>query len=623
MKILLTVHQFFPRHYHGTERHTLDLAKALQSRGHSVVVLTRTDHIEDLDGQDWSEYIHEGIRVLAVDMVTHADSSFEGSFERKDLEAIYGEILCVERPDVIHCCHLSYLGANFISVAARIRVPTIVSFTDFFGICWTNRLQKVHGGLCRGPDVDGLNCIQDVLRSVQRPYEGSILNFLYSCLVRTRLGVQLIRWSAQRRWLNSAAVVVPMRGIQRRNGCLSAYYHQAALFITATSYLRNAYIRAGYPVEKVLMMPFGIAQPDLAEVRRLRERYSTLASSARPLIIGFIGQIAKHKGLLDVFEAFRRGAFPNTLLHVYGDMKQDPKFAELVHHEVDRNPKIALLGTFPGGEIYRKLAEIDVLVVASTWAENSPLVLLNALASRTMVIVTKVEGMCDLIEDGVNGHLVAPCDPDDMARKLSSVVKDRRHLLSWYDGPFKSYSTSPLDYAVQIESIYTQKLAEVPERPRYRREDFQARLARKVVLTCKRLREPADGLEMFELTAASWRFAPHLMAIENHGNSTRFRAEATGAHLLIERRSDLEGLQAAAFFVRWPRSGVTVIYYATETDPEFSERQKVVQVVAADVWCLVSIRFPGGGADVLRVRWDPLHDSIGLPVEIASACPAK
>ncbi|MEA2077806.1 MAG: hypothetical protein U9O95_07300 [Candidatus Marinimicrobia bacterium] len=40
MKILYAVHQFFPKHYTGTERFTFDLCKQMQKMGYQVDVLT-------------------------------------------------------------------------------------------------------------------------------------------------------------------------------------------------------------------------------------------------------------------------------------------------------------------------------------------------------------------------------------------------------------------------------------------------------------------------------------------------------------------------------------------------------------------------------------------------------
>jgi hypothetical protein len=40
MKVLLVVHQFFPKYYYGTETYTLQLAKGLIGLGHDVVIFS-------------------------------------------------------------------------------------------------------------------------------------------------------------------------------------------------------------------------------------------------------------------------------------------------------------------------------------------------------------------------------------------------------------------------------------------------------------------------------------------------------------------------------------------------------------------------------------------------------
>ncbi len=616
LKILLTVHQFFPRHIHGTERYTLDLAKALKSLGHDVVVLTRNHHQEDSRDRDWNEYVFDGIRVLAIDLVTHARTGFESSFEREDLDAVYADILCEERPDIIHCCHLLYLGSNFVSVAAQTRVPVFMSFTDFFGICWTNRLQKFHSGACRGPDEDALNCIQDVLRTVEKPFGYWLMNIAYRVVVRSEWGVRFLRVSADRGWLRSTAVLEPIRGIEKRRGCITSHYRQATQYIAATSYLRNSYIRAGYPEEKVTLMHFGIEQPTPSEVAELRQRYITLSTSARPMVIGFIGQIAKHKGLLDLMEAFKQAAIANTALHLFGDMKQDPKFSRIIEEIVERQPGIKLLGTFPGGQVYQKLAGIDVLVIPSTWAENSPLILLNALASRTMVVVTNVEGMADLIIEGTNGRLVPVNAPGALAAVLTSLAERRKQLIEWHDGPFQSYSTSPLDYARKVAELYRQKRQEAATPARFRREDFPRRQIKPVTVSCERMSAQASPTD-----PAGCALIVQNMSLECRDESRTLRATLPGASTFFE--FDAWAVREITIVVKWPRDGLAVVYFATDREPDFNEARKIVKIVPGNVWCRFSIGFQSDGERISRLRWDPLYDGVGLPVEIRMSAPIR
>ena len=71
---------------------------------------------------------------------------------------------------------------------------------------------------------------------------------------------------------------------------------------------------------------------------------------------------------------------------------------------VGERPDIEFRKTFPREELPAKLSDLDMLVIPSRWYENSPLVLLYALATRTPVIVTDVKGMTEFVRDDWNGY---------------------------------------------------------------------------------------------------------------------------------------------------------------------------------------------------------------------------
>ena len=71
-------------------------------------------------------------------------------------------------------------------------------------------------------------------------------------------------------------------------------------------------------------------------------------------------------------------------------------------------------------EIYRAL---DLFVHPSLW-EGLPLALLKAMGAGLPVVATRVSGSQEAIEDGVNGCLVAPGDPEALAR---AILELHRH----------------------------------------------------------------------------------------------------------------------------------------------------------------------------------------------------
>jgi glycosyltransferase involved in cell wall biosynthesis len=49
---------------------------------------------------------------------------------------------------------------------------------------------------------------------------------------------------------------------------------------------------------------------------------------------------------------------------------------------------------------------------------------MEAMAMRAPVVVTGVDGVPELVDDGVNGLLVRPERPEEMARAIEAVARD-------------------------------------------------------------------------------------------------------------------------------------------------------------------------------------------------------
>ena len=66
----------------------------------------------------------------------------------------------------------------------------------------------------------------------------------------------------------------------------------------------------------------------------------------------------------------------------------------------------------------------DLLVVPSIWYENSPLVLLQALALRCPVLVADVPGLAPHVQGLQDGWTFERGDAQDLAQKLRAIAND-------------------------------------------------------------------------------------------------------------------------------------------------------------------------------------------------------
>ena len=94
-------------------------------------------------------------------------------------------------------------------------------------------------------------------------------------------------------------------------------------------------------------------------------------------------------------------------------------------------------------------------MIPSRWYENSPLVLLNALATHTPVVVSNVEGMTEFLDEARNGFSFQRGSVDDLVRVLSEVVLDRDKLCGL---PLTThYERTPRIMAEETLAIYNRE----------------------------------------------------------------------------------------------------------------------------------------------------------------------
>ena len=89
--------------------------------------------------------------------------------------------------------------------------------------------------------------------------------------------------------------------------------------------------------------------------------------------------------------------------------------------------KCTFLGQVPYEQTPYLYSLCDVFLLPSLY-ENFPISLLEAMASECAVVASNVGGIPEVIDDGVNGVLVSPREPDAIVEKLSMLIEDTHRL---------------------------------------------------------------------------------------------------------------------------------------------------------------------------------------------------
>jgi len=113
-----------------------------------------------------------------------------------------------------------------------------------------------------------------------------------------------------------------------------------------------------------------------------------------------------------------RRRFPNLELHIAGDGPDRPAIARLVD-ALALNDRVTLLGK--RDDVPALLARAACVALASDY-EACPLTLLEAKAAGVPVVATAVGGIPEIVDDGVDGLLVAPGSVDGFAAALARLL---------------------------------------------------------------------------------------------------------------------------------------------------------------------------------------------------------
>ncbi len=139
-------------------------------------------------------------------------------------------------------------------------------------------------------------------------------------------------------------------------------------------------------------------------------------------IILSVGTLHPRKGYLDLLKAFSRVSkeHQDWYLIIAGEGPQKAEITEMINQN-QLSDKVRLLGYRNDlGKIYQ-LAEIFVL---ASHQEAFGLVIVEALHAGKAIIATKAGGVPEIIENGENGILVEPKNPDLLAQKLISLIQN-------------------------------------------------------------------------------------------------------------------------------------------------------------------------------------------------------
>jgi len=433
MKIIIAVHHFPPHYTGGAEWEAFHMAAALQSRGHSVkVVCVENVNQGSTASVGWVDETYEGIPVrrLSFNRALIPDPiqwEYDNPWIGQHFDHLFDEF----KPDIFHLISGYLMSGRPIWSAQAHGIPSVVSLEDFWFLCPRITMLRSDGKLSTLP-IDPFVCAACLAGEKRR----------FKLLNQVAPAVMQSFWHLQK----SKA-----QGIDARSKFLHKTLHQADRLIVRSKFLCNTYIKAGAPSEKMVFSRQGLDLPTLPF-------YEMKPTVNQPLRVGYLGQIATHKGIHVLLEAVRRIPAAWLEVKIYGNAERFPNYTAQLKRIIADDKRISLAGSYNGYEDeIRVLRNLDVVVVPSLWYENSPNVILEAFSQRVPVIVSNLGGMAEMVKHEENGLVFEVGSPEDLARQLQRLCLEPglQPRLKAGIGPVKSISEE-ID---ELELVYQNMVA--------------------------------------------------------------------------------------------------------------------------------------------------------------------
>lgn len=139
----------------------------------------------------------------------------------------------------------------------------------------------------------------------------------------------------------------------------------------------------------------------------------------------FLGRLDRRKGISVLLKAMPQvlTSLPAARLIVVGKGPESVQAEHLCRNLGIAN-SVVFTGVVPADQLARYYCGCDVYCSPALGGESLGIVLLEAMASGTAVVASRIPGYDETVEDGISGLLVPPADPTALASALVRVLSD-------------------------------------------------------------------------------------------------------------------------------------------------------------------------------------------------------
>jgi glycosyltransferase involved in cell wall biosynthesis len=338
LKFLFTTSYYPPYHLGGDAIHVKYLAEELRRYGHEIHILHSLDAYNVKRKNTPKSNKREDIYTYPIK--TQLNSSSYAAYMLGNSRLItkkFNLLLKEIKPDVVHHHNISLLGYNLLK--KRSNYINLFTAHDCWLVCQQNNLLKNGVKLCRRQP--GQSC--------------------FTCALKCRRPPQI--WRSSKKFKHAIEDI--------------------DLIISPSNSIKSSLLKE-INVKSVTLPNFVPSPPENIAPTNLSNYFL------------YVGMLEKHKGILNLLEAFRELKNQTTSrLIIVGDGSLKRNIIQYIkENSLEKN--VSFMGYLEKKDLYPLYRNAIALVIPSICAENSPLTALEALSVGTPVIVSTFGGLPEI-----------------------------------------------------------------------------------------------------------------------------------------------------------------------------------------------------------------------------------
>ncbi|MBN2355509.1 glycosyltransferase [candidate division KSB1 bacterium] len=378
MKILM-IHKFYYVEG-GAERYVFNISEILQKKGHTVIPFAmdapRNFH------SDYQEYFCSRFSpdqlLTAKNLSTRlrlAQKIIYNQEAQKKLSALIEKV----RPDIAHV-HSVYhhISPSVLHTLKQYNLPVMLTLHDYKIVCPNYIFIDGNDNLCEA--CKGKHFWHAITRKCFRN------SYAASFLIAVEAYV---------------------------NYYLRSYFNNVDLFVSPSHFLAKKIKQYGYQKKPVLVQPYSL---------NVNEYHPSFKPSDYYV---FMGRLTPEKGLYFLLDTAKQ--ITDVKLYIIGSGPMENYLRKRLENE--KLSYIKLLGYKTGDELKQIVRNAKFTVVPSLWHDNSPLVIYESFALGKPVIGTRMGGIPELIEDGINGFTFERDDYQSFIKYIRLLAHDNERLV--------------------------------------------------------------------------------------------------------------------------------------------------------------------------------------------------